>query len=355
MASAFISYAHEDREFMTALVDHLQGQEHEIRYDQVVLNIGDSLIQKIAREIADGDFLIAIVSPDSVASDWCQRELSLAATDGINEARVKVLPVKFRGAEMPQLLRDTFWADADAHNVETIARQLVSAMNAHLGGADDAEAALEAQGVEEAAGDPAHEEVAGDALVRDINGVAAQIWAVFDAWSGVWNRGGNVADLDSPQRQLRYGLEVLPARVSSALPLVRQLADSHRGDLFDGEDTRELEREIRQELAAVRTRAAQGLPIRPRWLVVANNGQVPLSGRDAVAYLWTIQRGDEQREILVYISGTVMASDDQGLPDEVASAKATQGRSVLGTIAGLDDPPRAVTVTTVSVSLGAPD
>jgi hypothetical protein len=33
-----------------------------------VLQIGDSLIQKIAGEIADGDFLIAIISPDSVES-----------------------------------------------------------------------------------------------------------------------------------------------------------------------------------------------------------------------------------------------------------------------------------------------
>jgi predicted nucleotide-binding protein len=67
VASAFISYAHEDQEFMLALVEHLQGQGLDIRYDQVVLNIGDSLIQKISREIADGDFLVAVVSPDSVA------------------------------------------------------------------------------------------------------------------------------------------------------------------------------------------------------------------------------------------------------------------------------------------------
>lgn len=68
MASAFISYAHEDEEFMLPLAEHLQGQRLDIRYAQVVLNIGDSLIQKIWREIADGDFVVAIVSPDSVPS-----------------------------------------------------------------------------------------------------------------------------------------------------------------------------------------------------------------------------------------------------------------------------------------------
>src|SRR3954463_1005544 len=99
MASAFISYAHEDQEFMLALVEQLQEQELEIRYDQVVLNIGDSLIQKLSQEITVGEFLIAIVSPDSVESNWCRRELEIAATQGIKESRVKVLPVRFRGAE----------------------------------------------------------------------------------------------------------------------------------------------------------------------------------------------------------------------------------------------------------------
>jgi len=53
---------------MLSLVEPLQAQGLDIRYDQVVLNVGDSLLQKIAGEIADGDFLIAIVSPDSVES-----------------------------------------------------------------------------------------------------------------------------------------------------------------------------------------------------------------------------------------------------------------------------------------------
>ena len=52
VASAFISYSHEDQEFMLELVEQLQSQELEIRYDQVVLNIGDSLIERLSEEIA---------------------------------------------------------------------------------------------------------------------------------------------------------------------------------------------------------------------------------------------------------------------------------------------------------------
>lgn len=353
MASAFISYAHEDQEFMLALVEHLQGQGLEIRYDQVVLNIGDSLIQKLSREIADGDFLVAIVSPDSVESGWCQRELSMAATQGINQHRVKVLPVKFRNPAMPPLLEDTVWADADRDTVETVARQLVAAMRAHLEGRDD-DAAREAQGAEEAEGQPAHGEVVGDLGVAQIEEVAQRAWDVFGAWTGVW-AGGNVRDLGDPQRRLRWALDGLPERARAALPLVEQLASSDWDGFFADADVAEAEREIRVELRSVRTRVAQGLPVVGRWMVMTDFGQVDAGDRDAAAYLWGIQRGDESRRMTIYISGTAMALANEGLPEEVVAAKNTHGRSVLSTLVALNDPPRQVMVTTAGISLTLPE
>ncbi|TML04832.1 MAG: toll/interleukin-1 receptor domain-containing protein, partial [Actinobacteria bacterium] len=72
MPAAFISYAHEDQEFVLALIERLEAQGLNIRYDQVALHIGDSLIRAISQEITDGDFLIAVVSPESLRSEWCQ-------------------------------------------------------------------------------------------------------------------------------------------------------------------------------------------------------------------------------------------------------------------------------------------
>lgn len=338
---------------MLALVEPLRAQGLEIRYDQVVLNVGDSLVQKLAGEIADGDFLIAIVSPDSVESEWCKRELSLAATQGINERRVKVLPVRFRSAAMPVMLQDTFWADADRDSVETIARQLAASMSANLEGREaDADRAAQEVGAE---GEPSHSELAGDAGVALIEEVAQRCWDVFEAWVGVWTRGGNVRDLDDPQRRLRWALDALPDRVRAALPLVGLLAGSKGDEFFsDADNVDEPEREIREELRAVRTRVAQGLPVNRRWLVTADHGEVSAGRRDAVAYLWEIRRGDEARRIAVYVSGTAMRSEE-GLPPEVVAAKNTRGRSVLSSLVALDDPPAEVMATTAGISLTLPD
>jgi hypothetical protein len=168
----------------------------------------------------------------------------LAAVQGINQQRVKVLPVKFRAPAKPLLLEDTVWADADRHNVETVARQLVAAMRAHLEGRDD-DAAREADEAEEAEGEPAHAEMAGDVGVAQIEEDAQRAWDVFQAWAGVW-AGGNIRDLDDPQRRLRWALDGLTDRVRAALPLVDQLATSDWDGFFAEADAAHTEREIRR-------------------------------------------------------------------------------------------------------------
>jgi hypothetical protein len=231
VTSAFISYAHEDEEFMLALVEPLRDQGLDIRYDKVVLRVGDSLIERLADEIADGDFLIAIVSPGSVQSSWCQRELAIAETQGISGRRVKVLPVKFRGATMPPVLEGIFYMDADQNSVEGVALKLAEDMRARLGGEDDVSAARRAAEVEDVGGAPPHAERADDVGVAQIEEVAQRAMDVLAAWAGVYDRG-NVRDLNDPQRRLRWAFDVLPDRVRAALPLVQQLATAAWDELF---------------------------------------------------------------------------------------------------------------------------
>ena len=173
---------------------------------------------------------------------------------------------------------------------------------------------------------------------------------------GVWNRGGNIHDADDPRRRLRWALEALPDRVRAAIPLVEQLANAPLEEFFtEADDVAEPERAIREELTAVRTRVAQGLPVVGRWLVVADLGQVSAGRRDATAYAWRIQRGEETRVIEVFISRTLMACALEGLDEDVAAARTTRGRSVLSTLVGLDDPPSQISVTTAGISDRLPD
>jgi hypothetical protein len=148
---------------------------------------------------------------------------------------------------------------------------------------------------------------------------------------------------------------VLPERVRAALPLAEQLASADWDAFFGVTETAQAEQDIREELRSVRTQVAQGLPVARRWMAMTDYGQVDAGGRDAVAYLWGIRRGEEARRITIYVSGSAMASADEGLPREVVAAKNTRGRSVLSTVVALDDPPRQVMVTTAGISRNLPE
>jgi TIR domain len=349
MPSAFISYAHEDREFVLALADYLERQGLDVRYDQVALHVGDSLIRAISQEIADGDFLIAVVSPASASSEWCRKELALALTQSINEARVKVLPVRFRGGDMPPELQDTYWADADADNIETLARRVAAAMQAHLQGRST-DAAREAQEAEGVAGPPPHEEVVGDVDVSRIDEVAQRVWDVIDAWARFSRPGWNIADIESEQRRLRWALDALPEHVRGALPLVEQLAEADWDGYFGITERDAAERDLREEMRSVRTQVATGLPVTRRWLIDEYLGTRPVR-RDAACHLWQIRRGEESHLVDVLISRTALGADNEHLPKEVVRAKETNGRSVVAALLALDEPPDEVMVSTAGVSM----
>jgi hypothetical protein len=132
-ASAFLSYSRADKPLAHELGHALAQRGVKVWIDELELRSGDSIIERVAQAIADGDFLVAIVSPDSIKSAWCQRELALAATKGIKQKSIVVLPVRYRNATMPAALADRFWLDADTADVVALADRIVADISRHRG------------------------------------------------------------------------------------------------------------------------------------------------------------------------------------------------------------------------------
>lgn len=127
---AFISYSHADKELALALHQHLVAQEVDAFIDEVDIEIGESLIRKISEAIVEGDFVIALITEHSVDSEWCRKELSIAVTDGINNKRVKVLPIVVGAVEPPPELSDVkqLRVDRDPDAAE-VATRVIQAMS----------------------------------------------------------------------------------------------------------------------------------------------------------------------------------------------------------------------------------
>ncbi len=113
MPSVFLSHSSKDKDFVRKVADRLVGAGATVWIDEAELDIGDSLIEKIGEGIRDCDFVVAVISRNSVQSNWVQKELSLAMTREIHGRRIRVLPIVIDDckSDMPFFLTDKLYAD----------------------------------------------------------------------------------------------------------------------------------------------------------------------------------------------------------------------------------------------------
>jgi len=139
MAKAFITYSHEDSEFVDELVEQIETATNVvISIDKRVLAPGDSLT-KIFAEIENSDFLLPVLSANSINSEWCKKELCTAIIKEIEESAFKVVPIVKQGegwkslqqqmpSELKGALRDKVMARFDIKEYKEAFKDLIRAL-----------------------------------------------------------------------------------------------------------------------------------------------------------------------------------------------------------------------------------
>ena len=133
MARAFVTYSHEDSDFVERLVSDLESAGLAVVFDKRLMFPGDSLL-KIFEEIGTVEFLLAILSPHSVKSNWVQKELAGAVVREIEETEFKVIPVIKETCQLPtslrQALRDKYQASFDGKQYDMVLKEIIGALSA---------------------------------------------------------------------------------------------------------------------------------------------------------------------------------------------------------------------------------
>lgn len=107
----FISYSHQDKRFVDRLAAQLVRQKVNVWLDRWELKVGDSLISKVQDAIVGASALLVILSKNSVASEWCKKELNSGLMRELTERRVVVLPIVLDDCDIPLFLREKMYAD----------------------------------------------------------------------------------------------------------------------------------------------------------------------------------------------------------------------------------------------------
>lgn len=107
----FVSYSHEDSEFVERLATSLLNAGEDIWLDKWEITGGDSLIKKIFEEgLSNAAAFIVVISQESVKSKWVRQELDVATVSMIN-GLTKIIPIIIGDAEIPVALRALLWID----------------------------------------------------------------------------------------------------------------------------------------------------------------------------------------------------------------------------------------------------
>lgn len=125
----FLSHNHADKPFVRRLAADLGNQGIRYWLDEAEIKVGESLIEKIRTGIDSTEYLAVILSPDSVASPWVQREVDVAMNLEIAGRRLKVLPLMYRQCDLPGFLLGKRYANfVDEANYASSLEDLVKSM-----------------------------------------------------------------------------------------------------------------------------------------------------------------------------------------------------------------------------------
>ena len=124
---AFLSYAHEDKDFAERIARELRKDGIDVWIDRWEMKAGDSLIQKIFVEgLSKCDLFLVLLSCASTKSKWVKEELDFAIIKKI-EGVTPIIPLIKEPYEIPPPLRSLPWVDL-SEDFDTGIRRVVKSI-----------------------------------------------------------------------------------------------------------------------------------------------------------------------------------------------------------------------------------
>ncbi len=137
----FLSHSCKDNKFAHWLYRKLCSANLSVWYDKYEILIGDSVVQRIEMGLEGTEFLIVIVSPESVKSNWIKAELEPKILQQITEQKITILPIvlgKIDHGNISPFLRGKKWIRFSRNGSDEQFRELLMGIRGHLKKENDA-------------------------------------------------------------------------------------------------------------------------------------------------------------------------------------------------------------------------
>ena len=107
----FLSHSSADKDLARRLAHDLESAHIDVWLDQWEIRIGDEFVQKIEQGLDEVEFVIVLLTPASVASEWVDREWRHKVQHEAQHKRIAIVPVRGEPCEIPDFLAQRSHAD----------------------------------------------------------------------------------------------------------------------------------------------------------------------------------------------------------------------------------------------------
>ena len=107
MADVFVSYSRSDSELVNRLVERLRERGKDVWVDTEGIRDAEVFPAALRRAVEGSDGFVFVISPESVASPFCEQEVDHAV-----ELNKRIVPLAFRGVpdeQVPEGIRVRNW------------------------------------------------------------------------------------------------------------------------------------------------------------------------------------------------------------------------------------------------------
>ena len=125
MTQVFLSYSRKDISFIGRLAADLKNAGIDVWYDVSRIAGGARWRSEIENALRNSQYVIVVLSPDSIVSEWVEREFLFSSN-----LRRKVIPLMYRACELPLNYVDLNYIDVQGDNYGRNFGELLKALNA---------------------------------------------------------------------------------------------------------------------------------------------------------------------------------------------------------------------------------
>ncbi len=133
MAKIYISYNHLDAQIAKKITDGLRHFGHEVMLDVDALSPGQEWRKILTDALQSSEVFVSLLTSNSIQSSFVLTELGAARAFSQTSKKTLVIPIVFRGVNVPPVIQDIQYISADDDNTDEVVLQIEGAITAFIG------------------------------------------------------------------------------------------------------------------------------------------------------------------------------------------------------------------------------